>query len=427
MSCRVEVDTAGTTTWVYEYNEENRLEKIRQVTGTCSTPGTDAQYWTFTYDGDGLRVKEDYYNGTTTVTTLYYAFGMYEVTDPSGANTITRYYSLGGMTAKYDSTDLEYMLTDLQGSTIAVLDDAGAMVANSEKRYLPFGDIRTDLGTSNQTDFGYTGQREIEGSELMDYNARFLNPGLARFTQPDTIIPNPANPQSLNRYSYVGNNPINFVDPTGHDEECDKYAEDDPRYCDNLENDLDCDLDIEQAGCEDEFAELIALLAEIAITMVCDICDIAFTLARWSQGEFSWWDLGAFLPVVSGSIGKVDDVAGLLGKYSDEILEFTRRSDDIDEFGKLKPKPGFERHHIVERRFARGLDKKPNEMLSTYVDKKTHQGFTNEWRKQIGYNNGTNALRTDIASADDIWGAAQVVYKEHADLLAAAKWTIFGK
>ncbi len=34
--------------------------------------------------------------------------------------------------------------------------------------------------------------------------------------QPDTIIPYPANPQSWNRYSYVGNNPVNFNDPTGH-------------------------------------------------------------------------------------------------------------------------------------------------------------------------------------------------------------------
>ena len=117
-------------------------------------------------------------------------------------------------------TDLEYVLTDQQGSTMAVLDDTGAMIANSDKRYLPFGDVRTDLTITNQTDYGYTGQREVEGSELMDYRSRFLSNSLARFTQPDTIIGDPSNPQTLNRYTYVGNNPINFVDPSGHVETC---------------------------------------------------------------------------------------------------------------------------------------------------------------------------------------------------------------
>ena len=53
----------------------------------------------------------------------------------------------------------------------------------------------------------------------MDYNARFYGHSLGRFTQPDTIIPDPNNPQTLNRYSYVNNNPIKFVDPTGHSAE----------------------------------------------------------------------------------------------------------------------------------------------------------------------------------------------------------------
>lgn len=41
---------------------------------------------------------------------------------------------------------------------------------------------------------------------------------LGRFTQADTIVPNPGDPQSLNRYSYVRNNPINLIDRTGHDD-----------------------------------------------------------------------------------------------------------------------------------------------------------------------------------------------------------------
>lgn len=58
----------------------------------------------------------------------------------------------------------------------------------------------------------------------MYYGARYYDPALARFVQPDTIVPNPLDPQSLNRYSYVRNNPVNRIDPTGH-EDC--AAEDD--------------------------------------------------------------------------------------------------------------------------------------------------------------------------------------------------------
>jgi RHS repeat-associated protein len=51
---------------------------------------------------------------------------------------------------------------------------------------------------------------------LYYYNARYYAPYINRFISADTIIPDPTNPQSFNRYSYVLNNPLRFVDPTGH-------------------------------------------------------------------------------------------------------------------------------------------------------------------------------------------------------------------
>jgi len=64
----------------------------------------------------------------------------------------------------------------------------------------------TDTGQySNMSDFG-----------LMYYNARYYDPALGRFTSADTLIPNPGNPQSWDRYAYVRNNPIGRTDPTGH-------------------------------------------------------------------------------------------------------------------------------------------------------------------------------------------------------------------
>jgi hypothetical protein len=51
---------------------------------------------------------------------------------------------------------------------------------------------------------------------LYDYNARFYDPYLARFISADTIVPDPGNPQAFNRYAYCINNPLKYVDPTGH-------------------------------------------------------------------------------------------------------------------------------------------------------------------------------------------------------------------
>ncbi len=50
----------------------------------------------------------------------------------------------------------------------------------------------------------------------MYYHARYYDAALGRFIQPDTIIPDLYNPQDLNRYSYVRNNPVRYTDPSGH-------------------------------------------------------------------------------------------------------------------------------------------------------------------------------------------------------------------
>jgi RHS repeat-associated protein len=52
---------------------------------------------------------------------------------------------------------------------------------------------------------------------LYTYGARWYQPSLGRFLQPDTVVPEPGNPQSLNRYTYVYNNPLRYIDPSGHE------------------------------------------------------------------------------------------------------------------------------------------------------------------------------------------------------------------
>ena len=128
---------------------------------------------------------------------------------------VTKYYSIAGMTvAMYSDNSMKYLLTDQLGSVVAVTNASGALL--SQQRYLPFGQVRTDVGTVSETDFGYTGQRALGDLGLMDYHARMYDAVLGRFVQPDTIIPNATDPQSLNRYSYALGNPIRYNDPDGH-------------------------------------------------------------------------------------------------------------------------------------------------------------------------------------------------------------------
>lgn len=215
-------------TYTMDYNAENRIASIHWGNNNES----------FFYDGNGTRVATLTDNGSGPVLSAYFMGGAYEATVTSdGTQTAWRkYYAFGGVSMMDGGTGadgsasagLKYFLSDQLGSNIATLDANGALIA--QQRYLPFGQVRGDVTSPNPqyTDFGYTGQRNLNNSALisgqdlglMDYKARFYDPSIGRFLQPDLIVSNPSNSQTWNRYSYVSNNPIRFADPSGHSE-CD--------------------------------------------------------------------------------------------------------------------------------------------------------------------------------------------------------------
>ena len=59
----------------------------------------------------------------------------------------------------------------------------------------------------------------------IDYGARWYDPYLNRWTSPDSIIPDPYDPLSWDRYSYVRNNPVRYIDPYGHRPTCSSSEE----------------------------------------------------------------------------------------------------------------------------------------------------------------------------------------------------------
>jgi RHS repeat-associated protein len=84
--------------------------------------------------------------------------------------------------------------------------------------YYPFGRALTaNPQASFQVSRRFTGQVFDNETGLYYYNARYFDPELGRFIQADPKIPDLANPQSYNRYSYCLNNPLRYTDPTGHD------------------------------------------------------------------------------------------------------------------------------------------------------------------------------------------------------------------
>ncbi len=194
VTCRVE----NGQTYDQSYNAENRFSMVLLVSGTCEENGSILAGWNFIYDADGTRVEQVYTDGDSTLTTYYFAGGAYEV-QTGGAETMTKvYYAIAGQTVAVrtmttGSSTLNYLLTDHLGSVVAVTDEEGALV--SEQRYLPFGQVRSDVGSVTETDFGYTGQRDLDAQQnafslgLMDYNARFYDVSINRFIQPDTITP----------------------------------------------------------------------------------------------------------------------------------------------------------------------------------------------------------------------------------------------
>ena len=91
------------------------------------------------------------------------------------------------------------------GTTSLVLDDQGNRIA--ESRHYPYGGERWrwPAGGAFPTEYRFTGQR-LDGLGLYHMGVRWYDSYINQFVQPDTIIPQPGNPQNLNRYSYcLGN------------------------------------------------------------------------------------------------------------------------------------------------------------------------------------------------------------------------------
>ncbi|MEA2165774.1 MAG: hypothetical protein QOK37_3901 [Thermoanaerobaculia bacterium] len=203
--------TTFSETYIYTAGDE------RIGVQTSVSDGSSGNWWYWSVRDEGGKVLRQFRSSASDVTqpALWIEDYVYRDGQLVGAE---RPATLGGRR--------HYHLDHL-GTPRLITSDAGQLVSIHD--YLPFGGEtssvwqETGAGFDREDPMKFTGhERDYAGSfgredgHAIDYmHARYYSGGMGRFLSVDPIEGNPRNPQSLNRYAYVRNNPANLVDPFG--------------------------------------------------------------------------------------------------------------------------------------------------------------------------------------------------------------------
>ena len=196
----------------YYYDDENRL---------IATAGDS-----YIYDGDGQRVEKCTEGtpgacATSATGTLYWkgsASAPLTETDLSGTNQKTTYIFFNGQrVARSDSAGaIHYYFSDHLGSH-GVVENATGSACEQDIDYYPYGGVENDYCPNVAQNYKFTGKERDSESGLDNFGARYNASTMGRFMSPDPLGGHQEDPQTLNRYSYVRNNPLSLTDPTGLD------------------------------------------------------------------------------------------------------------------------------------------------------------------------------------------------------------------
>lgn len=203
------------------YNGFNKVSSIKQGSATVE----------YVYDDARARIHQKEIVSSTQTDTFYMNYGglMEELVTSGGVSTTHDYLTVDGeIVGDYQQSGATqttlYYANDSLGSVSAILTAAG--VVQEQDSYDAWGLRRNWNGTpaskvcglsSSNATRGYTNQEMIDSVCMVNLNARLYDPVIGRIPQPDSIISDGYNPQGLNRYSYVNNGPLSFIDPSGND------------------------------------------------------------------------------------------------------------------------------------------------------------------------------------------------------------------
>ncbi|MFZ0819216.1 MAG: RHS repeat-associated core domain-containing protein [Candidatus Acidiferrales bacterium] len=186
------------------------------ITASVSGTGVGA----YVYDGHGLRVQKCVPNCTSPTTTSVYIFAgskvIAEYDNPSGSTpSPTREYIYSGnrLVARFTSSATNYYLRDHLSNRV-ITDSSGTVI--EQLGHYPYGETWYDTG-SEKWKFSI---HERDSESANDFAmARYIVSRLGRFSSPDLHSGRLIIPQSLNRYAYALDDPINMVDLLGLDAE----------------------------------------------------------------------------------------------------------------------------------------------------------------------------------------------------------------
>lgn len=206
-------DSAGNTTTRDTSTGDQSLiwNNAGQLTNVSnSTTGTATSY---IYDADGnLLLQID-----PSTTTLYLGSEQITLNDSAGTATGVRYYTApGGATAVRTGTGTNYgfeLASDQHGTNTLYLDYTAQ--TPTWRQSDPYGNSRGTTATwvDNRT---FLDKTTDTTTGLTDVGAREYDPTLGRFISLDPLFEN-TSPQELGGYTYAGDNPVTFSDPTGQE------------------------------------------------------------------------------------------------------------------------------------------------------------------------------------------------------------------
>jgi RHS repeat-associated protein len=212
---KVEIDKNGKEdkTTLYTYDYDNKLIKvIKQESGKYITV-------TFAYDPFGRRILKTLLKekeGEVTTRTTSYIYDNEDIIFEENKNgEITRYTHGPGIDEPISIEQkgkAYYYHFDGLGSVTALTDSDGEVA--KEYTYDPFGRLKMK-GEKLKQPYTYTGREWDSETGLYYYRARYYDPKIGRFITKDPFPGILLNPQTLNPYPYVGNNPVNHLDPLG--------------------------------------------------------------------------------------------------------------------------------------------------------------------------------------------------------------------